>query len=101
VNKALLDTDMLSELGKGVDRTVARRGAEYRRVHGCYTLSVVTVMEVVRGFRKKGAAKQLSPFLAGIRSEEVLVFDRAAAELAGEIEGALERVGRPIGRPTR
>ena len=30
--------------------------------------------------------------------EEVLVFDQATADLAGQIAGDLDRVGRPIGR---
>jgi len=29
VNKSLLDTDILSEIGKGIDRTVARHAAAY------------------------------------------------------------------------
>lgn len=98
MNKALLDTDILSELGKGVNLTVARNGATYRAAFGRYTLSAVTVMEVVRGLQKKGAQRQLRNFLTRIATEEVLAFDRAAAELAGRIQGALERAGRPIGR---
>ena len=48
MNKALLDTDTISEIGKGVDPNVARNAAAYRKVFGHYTLSAVTVMEVVR-----------------------------------------------------
>jgi predicted nucleic acid-binding protein len=98
VNKALLDTDIFSELTKGVDRTVAQNGATYRAAFGRYTISVITVMEVVRGLQKKHATRQLQAFLANIASEEILPFDRDAAVLAGRIEGELERVGRPIGR---
>jgi predicted nucleic acid-binding protein len=36
--------------------------------------------------------------LSSIASEEILVFDQTAAELAGRIAGDLERVGQPIGR---
>lgn len=98
MNKALLDTDTFSELGKAINPTVARNGAAYLAAFGRYTVSVVTVMEIVRGLCKKQATKQLQAFLAGIPSLEVLTFDQAAAELAGRIEGELERVGRPIGR---
>lgn len=98
MNKALLDTDIFSELGKGVDQTVARHGAAYWATFGRYTISVITVMEVVRGLQKKQATRQLQTFLSHIASEEVLPFDHAAAELAGRIEGELERVGRPVGR---
>lgn len=98
MNKALLDTDILSERGRAVDPTVTRNGAAYLARFDRYTVSVVTVMEIVRGLIKKQATKQLQAFAAGIPSQEVLVFDSAAAELAGRIEGELERLGRPIGR---
>lgn len=54
-------------------------------------------MEVVRGYQKKQASRQLQAFLAAIASEEVIPFGPAAAELAGRITGELERVGHPIG----
>ncbi|MEJ7636992.1 MAG: PIN domain-containing protein [Singulisphaera sp.] len=37
-------------------------------------------------------------FRNALASEEVLAFDRSAADLAGQIAGDLDRVGRPIGR---
>jgi hypothetical protein len=45
VNKALLDTDMLSELFKGINPTVASNATAYRQAFGRYTLSAITVME--------------------------------------------------------
>jgi tRNA(fMet)-specific endonuclease VapC len=33
VNKALLDTDILSEIAKGVDQIVARNATAYRQAH--------------------------------------------------------------------
>ena len=57
MNKALLDTDIFSELGKGVDQTVARNGATYRATFSRYSISVITIMEVVRGLEKKQATK--------------------------------------------
>jgi tRNA(fMet)-specific endonuclease VapC len=98
VNKALLDTDIFSELGKGVNPTVVSNGATYRAALGRYTISVITVMEIVRGFQKKQSTRRLQTFLTNIASEEVLAFDQAAAELAGRIEGELERIGQPVGR---
>ena len=98
MNKALIDTDIFSELGKGVNQTVAENGASYRAAFGRYTISVITVMEIVRGFQKKQSPRRLQAFLTNIASEEVLAFDLVAAELAGRIQGELERVGQPIGR---
>ena len=37
MNRALLDTDILSEILKAVDRAVARDAAAYRRAHGFLT----------------------------------------------------------------
>jgi tRNA(fMet)-specific endonuclease VapC len=98
VNKALIDTDIFSELGKGVDQRVVQNAAAYQAAFGQYTISAVTVMEIVRGLRKKQATARLQAFLASIVTMEVLPFDEAAAEPAGQIEGDLERIGQPVGR---
>jgi predicted nucleic acid-binding protein len=97
VNKSLLDTDMLSEISKGIDLKVARNAAAYRTTFGRYTLSVISIMEVVRGFQKKQSTRRLQRFLIAIASEEILAFDQPSAELAGRIAGDLDRVGQPIG----
>jgi predicted nucleic acid-binding protein len=97
LNKAILDTDALSEITKGVNPTVAAHAGAYRAAFARYTISAVTLMEVIRGYQKKQSSRQLQTFLAAMASEEVIPFDRAAAELAGTIVGELERVGRPIG----
>jgi predicted nucleic acid-binding protein len=98
VNKSLLDTDILSEIGKGIDRNVTRHATAYRNTFGWYTLSVITLMEVVRGFQQKQSSQSLQRFLKAIASEEILTFDQSAAELAGRIAGDLDRTGQPIGR---
>ena len=97
MNKALLDTDTYSEILKAVDPNVTRNAIAYRQVRGVLTLSAVTVMEAIRGFQKNQSYRKLQDFLAAVAVEEVLDFDRPAAELAGRIAGELERVGRPIG----
>ncbi len=97
MNKALLDTDILSEIGKAKDATVAANAKTYRRSFGHYTLSTVSVMEVVSGFQKTQATGRLNAFLATLPHMEILLFDQSAAELAGRIAGDLERIGQPIG----
>jgi tRNA(fMet)-specific endonuclease VapC len=97
LNKAILDTDIFSEVVKGVDQTVAANAKTYRRAFGHYTVAAVTVMEIVQGYQQKQAVRQLQAFLAALPSQEVLSFDETDAELAGRIAGELERVGRPIG----
>jgi tRNA(fMet)-specific endonuclease VapC len=97
LNKALIDTDVFSEMTKGVNQTVAANARAYRVAFARYTISSITFMEVVRGYQQRQAWNKLQAFLAAIVSEEVIPFDQAAAEVAGRIAGELERVGRPIG----
>ena len=49
MDKALLDTDILSEYLKGHDRTVANHAARYAQQHGMFTFTSVTVYEIVFG----------------------------------------------------
>jgi tRNA(fMet)-specific endonuclease VapC len=98
VNKALLDTDTLSEIGKGKNATIAANANTYRKVFGYYSFSAVTVLEVVRGYQKAQQLQRLQAFIASIASEEIFPLDVAAAELAGRITGDLDRTGQPIGR---
>ena len=69
MNKSLLDTDILSEIGKGIDPNVARNATTYRNAFGRYTLSVISIMEVVRGFQKKQSNCRLQRFLTAIASQ--------------------------------
>jgi tRNA(fMet)-specific endonuclease VapC len=97
LNKALLDTDILSELIKGVNPIVVGHGDAYYQAFGRYTFSVVTLMEIVRGFQRKQSVRRLQTFLLSVSGEEILAFDEEAAELAGRIAGDLERAGQTIG----
>jgi tRNA(fMet)-specific endonuclease VapC len=97
LNKALLDTDIFSEINKGVNQTVAANAKTYLRSFGHYTLSAVTVMEIVSGYQSKQAARQLQAFLAALPTAEVLPLDTAASGLAGRIAGDLKRISQPIG----
>jgi tRNA(fMet)-specific endonuclease VapC len=79
LNKALLDTDILSEIGKAKNATVAANAKTYRRSFGHDTLSTVSVMEVVSGFQKTQATGRLNAFLATLPHMEILLFDQSAA----------------------
>jgi hypothetical protein len=45
MEKSLLDTDILSEYLKGLDRNVVRHAADYARQHRIFTFTSVTVHE--------------------------------------------------------
>jgi tRNA(fMet)-specific endonuclease VapC len=99
LNKALIDTDIYSEVLKAIDPNVARNAAAYRQAHGRFTVSAITVMEVIQGLQRVVAGtRRFQAFRNAVALEEVLSFDQPAADLAGQIAGDLDRVGRPIGR---
>jgi len=49
MEKALIDTDIWLDIMKGVSPRVREHADAYWAVHGVFTLSVITVAEVVRG----------------------------------------------------
>jgi tRNA(fMet)-specific endonuclease VapC len=93
----LLDTDILSEVFKGITPAVTRNATAYRQTFGHYTLSAITVMEIVSGLQRVQSPRRIQKFLTNIDDEEVLSFDATDGKLAGEIAGDLERTGQPIG----
>lgn len=95
--KSLLDTDMLSEVLKSKDVHVLARARAYLADHGAYSLSTITVMEVVKGLSRKGREDAISRFLAVVDVSDVMTLDKISAELAGRIYADLERAGRDIG----
>jgi tRNA(fMet)-specific endonuclease VapC len=97
VNKALLDTDILSELFKGINPAVGHNASAYRQAFGHLTLTAITVMEIVSGLQRVQRPGRIQKFMTDISGEEVLPFDKPTGKLAGEISGDLERTGQPIG----
>ncbi len=98
MEKALLDTDIFSEVLKGKHAQVVARAQAYQAVHGVFTISVVTVMEIVRGFHRAGKVSQLEGFLELVPQVEVLLLDVSDAVLAGRIDADLLGRGQSIGR---
>lgn len=98
MDRALLDTDIFSEVLKGIDQAVVAKATAYFSTFGRYTISTITVMEIVKGLHKMQREEQLQQFLAGLSTVELLTLDLSSAELAGRIYADLERTGQPIGR---
>lgn len=98
MRRALLDTDILSELLKGKNEIVRERAAAYQAEVGRFAISTITVMEVVKGLHRLGREAAVGQFLSGIAALDVILVDAEVATLAGRIYADLERAGRPIGR---
>ena len=97
MDKALLDTDILSESRKRINQQVVARATAYTAAFSHFTISVVTVTEVIKGWRKRQQEAAITKFLADLVPMEVLPVNTSIAELAGRIYGDLERTGQPIG----
>jgi predicted nucleic acid-binding protein len=48
MSRVLLDTDIFSEILKGKNETVKKHAAQYLAAEDKYTISAITVMEIVR-----------------------------------------------------
>ena len=97
MRETLLDTDIYSEILRVVNAVVVANATAYRQAYGRLTLSVITVMEMVKGFQQVQRPQKIASVLTHIGSEIVLDFHQPSAELAGRIWGDLERTGQPIG----
>ena len=98
MDRALLDTDTLSEILKGKNFNVIRQANNYHQKFGQYTISTITVLEVVKGFHKVQRESQIEQFLSILSDTEVLTLELKSAELAGRMYADLERTGQSIGR---
>ncbi len=97
MNKSLLDTDIFSEVLKNKDARVRAQATEYRKLHGRYSISALTVTEIVSGFSKANSTKELAAFRTALQAVDVFPLGREEADMAGQITGALARTGQPIG----
>jgi tRNA(fMet)-specific endonuclease VapC len=98
MDRSILDTDILSEVLKRRNDAVVRRAEEYLRFHGRFTISCITVLEVVAGWHRLQREDRIQEFLGRLPDFEVLPLDTEAAARAGRIEADLSRKGQPVGR---
>jgi tRNA(fMet)-specific endonuclease VapC len=97
MHSVLLDTDIFSDILKGRNGTILAREKACVAQGESYALSVITVMEIIKGLHKAGREDRIQMLLAGFRAAEVLTVDLRSAELAGRICGDLERAGQTVG----
>ena len=98
MTKVVLDTDIYSEIVKAIHPEVVKNATDYYSKVGYYTISAITVMEVVKGLHRVGRQKKLEQFIDSLSDMEILSFDRDSSELAGKIYADLQKKGQPIGR---
>ena len=97
MEKVLLDTDIFSEILKRKHPQVIKMAQKYHSIFGRYTISMITVMEIVKGFHKINREDRIQIFLTAVTTTEILTLTLKTAEIAGRIYADLERIGQPIG----
>jgi len=98
MTRVVLDTDIFSEILKARNTVIVSKAMEYKENYDRFTISVITVLEVVKGLHKIGRVDAEKKFLDGLRTIEVLPFDENCSITAGRIFADLEKTGQPIGR---
>ncbi|MBD6618124.1 type II toxin-antitoxin system VapC family toxin [Komarekiella sp. 'clone 1'] len=97
MDKVLIDTDIFSEILKGINRHIAARASAYHANFGYYTICTITVLEIVKGWHKRQREDKIQQFFVEIIEAQILTLQLSDAELAGRIYADLERTGQPIG----
>jgi tRNA(fMet)-specific endonuclease VapC len=91
----MLDTNIVSELARNPQGSVARRIADVGPDAIC--VSIITAAELRYGCAKKGSPKLLAQIEAILGSIPVLALDVPADAEYGAIRAELEAAGKPIG----
>jgi tRNA(fMet)-specific endonuclease VapC len=97
MNDSLLDTDMLSDVIKGLDPNVVTASECYLREHPFFTFTSVSVYEILYGLGVKQAHRQIEKFLKLVEAHQELVPTPKDYRLAADIRACLHRAGTPIG----
>lgn len=93
---ALLDTDTLSEVMKGRDPQVQRHARQYLASYGCFTFSIITYYEILRGLKAKRATRQITAFEERCRKSNVLPLTDDVVVQAADIYAELHQQGQLI-----
>lgn len=96
MNKAVLDTDILSAIMRRESAAISNAQA-YLSSHSQLSVSIVTRYEILRGLRAKNATSQVAAFDAMCRSMEVLPLTDEVIVYAAEVYGRLHRTGQLVG----
>lgn len=95
IPKTLLDTDILSRLMRRNPQVLARAQL-YLNEHSCFTFSLITKYEVLRGLKAKTATRQLQNFELFCENNEILNLSDDIVELASDTYADLHRRGLKI-----
>lgn len=97
MNRALLDTDILSELIKARNSSVLTAARSYIDQHRVFTITCVTLYEALSGLIAINAPKQRAQLDQFVQSNDLIIPDEHDYRLAAAIVGSLQRSGKLVG----
>jgi predicted nucleic acid-binding protein len=97
LNQAILDTDILSYILEQRYPEVDAQAKQYFRVFRYFSVSVITVCEIVEGLEAIQDYVGATAFRKHLQTFEVFPIETEEAILAGQILGALSRLSMGIG----
>jgi tRNA(fMet)-specific endonuclease VapC len=101
MESALLDTDTLSEIMKGVNPYVQDHPRRYLAVFRHFTFSIITRYEILRGLKARRATRQIARFEQRCQHSKVLPLTDDIIVQAAEVYALLYQKGQLIGDADR
>jgi tRNA(fMet)-specific endonuclease VapC len=93
---ALLDTNTLSEIMKGVDLHMQDHARRYLGIFRYFTFSIITRYEILRGLKARRATRQLARFEQRCQHSQVLPLTDEIIVQAAEVYAVLYQEGQLI-----
>lgn len=97
MERAVLDTDTFSYVTGQRHPAVTAAARQYERVFRYFTITTITVSEVLAGYRHVQDFAAIAEFQRRLEGLEVLPLEEDEAITAGHILGDLRRTGNLIG----
>jgi len=97
MRQSVLDTDILSYITDERYPEVSQRAQQYYRVFRYFTVSTISIAEIVEGLARNHDHAGIDVFLRRAEGFEILPVDLDEAVIAGKIFAALKEVGQKIG----
>ncbi len=95
MNRALIDTDILSYYFKG-DEIVVENFRNYLKQFGLIEISLITYYEILSGLMAKDAFKQLNVFTDFIRPNLIISMTEKSAGISAELYSVLRKNGKTM-----
>ncbi len=95
MKECLIDTDVFSYYMRGLS-DVVYRAQEYLKQFGCFSISSLTIFEILKGLRKKRLVEKENVFQMEILKHKIVALDYFIMDRAASLLSTLEEKGTPI-----